>query len=90
MKSFADWQRDYYHDLYGHNSPMSPAQNRSLKANWSIEAEQDLRSFHNINAEAELAAVIAAEINAEIDQEILRDLRNNSPKPLWTTHSFPG
>lgn len=88
MKSFADWQREYFQDLYGTHNAFSPAQNRSLKANWSYEASQDLKSFHNIDAERELAAVMAAEINAEIDAEILNDLRNNSPKPLWSSNYF--
>jgi hypothetical protein len=54
------------------------AKTRKLKAVWSYEAQQDLRSQHNLDAEAELTAVLAQEINLEIDREVLGDLRNNS------------
>lgn len=51
---------------------------RMMRATWSYEADQDLRSMHDIEAEAELTAVLAQEINMEIDREILRDLRVNA------------
>jgi len=54
------------------------AKTRKLKAVWSYEAQQDLRSQHNLDAEAELTAVLAQEINLEIDREVLGDLRNNA------------
>jgi hypothetical protein len=50
------------------------AKTRKLKAVWSYEAQQDLRSQHNLDAEAELTAVLAQEINLEIDREIINDL----------------
>ena len=54
------------------------AKTRKLKAEWSFEAQQDLRSQHNIDAEAELTQILAKEINLEIDREILMDLRVNA------------
>lgn len=54
------------------------AKTRKLKAAWSYEAQQDLRSQHNLDAEAELTSVLAQEINLEIDREVLTDLRNNA------------
>ena len=54
------------------------AKTRKLKAVWSYEAQQDLRSQHNLDAEAELTAVLVQEINLEIDREVLGDLRNNA------------
>jgi hypothetical protein len=54
------------------------AKTRKLKAVWSYEAQQDLRSQHNLDAEAELTAMLAQEINLEIDREVLTDLRNNA------------
>jgi hypothetical protein len=54
------------------------AKTRKLKAVWSYEAQQDLRSQHNLDAEAELTAVLAQEINLEIDREVIQDLRNNA------------
>lgn len=50
-------------------------QNRKLKAVWSMEAAQDLKAMHNLEAEAELTRMLAAEINKEIDAEILQSLR---------------
>jgi len=47
---------------------------RKLKAVWSMEAQQDLRSQHNLNAEAQLTKLLTEEINREIDEEIMRDL----------------
>ncbi len=43
-----------------------------------LEAQQDLRSQHNIDAEAELTQILAKEINLEIDREIITDLRINA------------
>lgn len=54
------------------------AKTRKLKAAWSYEAQQDLRSQHNLEADAELTAVLAQEINLEIDREVLTDLRMNA------------
>ena len=54
------------------------AKTRKLKAVWSYEAQQDLRSQHNLDAEAELTGVLAQEINLEIDREVIGDLRNNA------------
>lgn len=54
------------------------AKTRKLKAVWTYEAQQDLRSQHNLDAEAELTQVLAQEINLEIDREILNDLRTNA------------
>jgi major capsid protein Gp23 len=65
-------------------------QNRKLKAVWSMEAQQDVRAMHNIQAEGALSAIMAAEINAEIDQEILNDLRNaTSPYPQYIPPPAP-
>lgn len=54
------------------------AKTRKLKATWTFEAQQDIRSQHSLDAEAELTQVMAQEINLEIDREILNDLRTNA------------
>ena len=54
---------------------------RKLRATWSPELAQDVAAFHNIDAEAELTAILSEQIAAEIDREILRDLRKAAP---WT------
>ena len=47
---------------------------RKLKTSWSLEAAQDLKSVHNIDAESTLTDLMADEMVAEIDREILNDL----------------
>ena len=54
---------------------------RKLRATWSPELAQDVSAFHNIDAEAELTALLSEQVAAEIDREILRDLRKGS---AWT------
>ena len=51
---------------------------RKLRAQWSPELAQDVSAFHNIDAEAELTALLSEEIAAEVDREILRDLRKGA------------
>jgi hypothetical protein len=48
------------------------AKTRKLKAHWSNEAEQDLKAYHNLNAEAELTSLVSNEMIAEIDREIVK------------------
>lgn len=55
---------------------------RKLRATWSPEMAQDVAAFHNIDAEAELTAILSEQIAAEIDREILRDLRKVAPWQL--------
>lgn len=50
-----------------------------LRATWSPELAQDVSAFHNIDAEAELTALLSEQIAAEIDRSILRDLRKVAP-----------
>lgn len=52
---------------------------RKLRATWSPELAQDVSAFQNIDAEAELTAILSEQISAEIDREILRDLRKAAP-----------
>lgn len=54
---------------------------RKLRASWSPELAQDVSAFHNIDAEAELTALLSEQVAAEIDREILRDLRKGA---AWT------
>ena len=57
---------------------------RKLRATWSPELAQDVSAFHNIDAEAELTAILSEQIAAEVDREILRDLRKAAPwKARW-------
>ncbi len=47
---------------------------RKLKTSWSLEAAQDLKSVHNIDAESTLTDLMADEMVAELDREIINDL----------------
>jgi plasmid replication initiation protein len=49
---------------------------RKLKAVWIYDAQQDLRSQHNLDAEAQLTDILGEEIFTQIDQEIISELAN--------------
>ena len=62
---------------------------RKLRATWSPELAQDVSAFHNIDAEAELTAILSEQIAAEIDREILRDLRKVAPwQKRWDVNGW--
>lgn len=62
---------------------------RKLRATWSPELAQDVSAFHNIDAEAELTALLSEQIAAEIDREILRDLRKFAPwQARWDVNGW--
>jgi len=68
------------------------ATKRALKTAWTIEDEQDMKAFHNIDVEKELVTVMSSEIAAEIDREIITDLRNNVGFEMlhnWATGNVP-
>lgn len=87
---------DYEYDL--ENNPFQPevtlsidsdsvsATTRKLKTSWSLEAAQDLKSVHNIDAEATLTDLMADEMVAEIDREIINDLIIAAS--IRATHNF--
>jgi len=54
---------------------------RKMRSQWTPELAQDVSAFHNIDAEAELTALLSEQMAAEIDREILRDLRRGA---AWT------
>jgi len=51
---------------------------RKMRSQWTPELAQDVAAFHNIDAEAELTALLSEQMAAEIDREILRDLRRGA------------
>ena len=57
-------------------------ESRKMRAAWTPELAQDVSAFHNIDAEAELTALLSEQMAAEIDREILRDLRRGA---AWTS-----
>ncbi len=50
------------------------AKSRALKAEYTLEIAQDLKSVHGLDAETELANILSAEILTEINREIVRKL----------------
>lgn len=61
------------------------AKTRKLKTVWTPESAQDFKSYHGIDIEAELTALMSQEIALEVDREILSDLLNTGAQ---ITHSF--
>lgn len=51
---------------------------RALKAEYSIELAQDMSAVHGLDAESELANILATEILSEINREFLRTLYNQA------------
>ena len=85
--SFIAWYRRYanleFEDKIGEvsfdlQSVTVSVTERKLRAQWSPELAQDVAAFHNIDAEAELTALLSEQVAAEIDREILRDLRKGA------------
>lgn len=71
------------------SSVVVSVEERKLRATWSPELAQDVSAFHNIDAEAELTALLSEQIAAEIDREILRDIRKVAPWQLrWDVNGW--
>ena len=62
---------------------------RALKAEYSVEIAQDLKAIHNLDAESELANILAAEILAEINREVVRAIGYSAANGAAQT-STPG
>lgn len=52
------------------------ARTRKLRTRWSLEASQDLRNLHGLDAEVEQVAGISNELKFEIDREIVNNIKN--------------
>lgn len=50
------------------------AKSRALKAKYSVELAQDLKSIHGLDAETELSNILSSEILAEINREVIRSI----------------
>lgn len=57
-------------------SEVITAKNRKLKAQWTMEADQDLRA--TLSAPLTIPDILIEEMTREIDREIIADLRNYS------------
>jgi len=54
------------------------AKSRQLKAEYTIELAQDLKSVHGLDAEGELSNILSTEILAEINREVIRTIYNSA------------
>lgn len=54
------------------------ANTRKLRARWTPELSQDLNSYFNMDAEAELTQMLSEQIALEIDREIIGDLMSRA------------
>jgi hypothetical protein len=52
---------------------------RALRATWTPELAQDVQAYHNIDAEAELTAMLGDAVAREIDREILENIQAMTP-----------
>jgi hypothetical protein len=56
-------------------SSVVTTQTQKLRANWTVEAQQDADSFHGLNLEVELTAAMANDLAKEINYAVLDHLR---------------
>ncbi len=63
---------------------------RKLKARWSPELSQDLNTWHNLDAEAELTSILSETIAQDIDAEILGDLLKGAVAGTYFWSRRPG
>ena len=54
------------------------AKTRALKAEYTMELAQDLKSIHGLDAEAELASILSTEILAETNREIIGHINTSA------------
>ena len=63
------------------------AESRKLKARWTVEAVDDLRALHGMDAEAELVSTFSNEVMLEVDREIITDLVNGAMHSATYTYA---
>jgi len=51
------------------------ARTRKMRALWTLEAQQDLKAYHNLDLERELTDMLGKELRLEIDRELIEDVR---------------
>lgn len=83
-KTYSDLEEDseMAEVTFGLDEVTVSVETRKMRSQWTPELAQDVSAFHNIDAEAELTALLSEQMAAEIDREILRDLRRGA---AWNT-----
>lgn len=65
------------------------AKTRALKAEYTVELAQDLKSIHGLDAESELSNILSQEILAEMNREVIRTIYRVA-KPGGLSTAVPG
>jgi hypothetical protein len=64
-------------------------ESRKLRARWTPELATDIQAYHNIDAEAELTALLSEQIAMEIDRQVLRELKRGAAWKLsWNYYGW--
>lgn len=66
------------------------AKTRKLRTRWSLEAAQDLRNLHGLEAEVEQVAAVANELKFEIDREVIDDMTRIASNSVTNFSKTPG
>ena len=66
------------------------AQTRALKAEYTVELAQDLKSVHGLDAEAELSNILSQEIINEMNREVMRTIYNSAQVGAQVGTATPG
>lgn len=66
------------------------AQSRALKAEYTVELAQDLKSVHGLDAEAELSNILSTEIINEMNREVIRTVYNAATVGAQVGTATPG
>lgn len=66
------------------------AKSRALKAEYTVELAQDLKSVHGLDAEGELSNILSTEILAEINREVIRTIYTSAKAGAQTGTAAQG
>ena len=72
MTTLAGEDKDFAQMAFSIEKTSVTAKTRALKAEYTIELAQDLKSVHGLDAEGELSNILSTEILAEINREVIR------------------
>ena len=76
-------------DMQLTSSPVT-ARTRKLRTRWSLEAAQDLRNLHGLEAEIEQVAAVSNELKFEIDREIITGMNTIAQESVTAFSKTPG
>lgn len=75
METLGESAANAYNEMaFSIESVSVTARSRALKAEYTTELAQDLKTVHGLDAEAELANILSTEILAEINRELIRKI----------------